>query len=536
MYSLLHSILPRAGLQAHATIRPLSLSLRAYTQHASSHDPNREAYDALCMHLRETERLAGIEGALEWDSHVMLPPGAAQARAQQKAALAAVLHDRQTSKELGRLLESVKSTSELNEYERAVVRDARRDFVMHTRMDRDLASRLSKIQAEAYHIWAEAKSKNDFGLFAPTLSKLMDVTREVASKTRPHLSVYDACLDMFERGMTVQRLQTVFGQLKVDLPPLIAAAVAKQATNQMPDCLKGGPQWNVEAQKTFCKEVAELIGFDFDRGRLDTSLHPFTGGSGPSDVRITTRYGTNPPLEGLMATIHEVGHALYEQGRNQTYADLPVSRALSMGSHESQSLFWERMIGQSKPFWQFLTPKMAKHFPFLETVTWSDLYRLVNQVKPGLIRVNADEITYPMHIVMRFEIERGLVEGTIRVENLPGIWNEKMDKYVGVVPNTNAEGCLQDVHWAVGAIGYFPSYTLGAMSACQLHHAASNQIPSFDTKVGNGELTPIRDWLRVNVHEVGSLHTSLDDLLISATGEPLNPAYFISHLKAKYAQ
>lgn len=266
-------------------------------------------------------------------------------------------------------------------------------------------------------------------------------------------------------------------------------------------------------------------------------MHPFTGGACPDDVRITTRYSTELPFEGIMGTVHETGHAMYEQGRNAKYEGLPVSDALSMGTHESQSLFWERMIGQNIGFWESVLPQLHEKLPHTKGVSAEDLYFAVNQVNRGLIRVDADELTYPFHIILRLELEKKLLNGSLNVNDLPTAWNEGMKKHLGVDVPSDKEGCLQDIHWPSGAFGYFPSYSLGAMTAAQIfQHLKKVVMPDIEEKISSGEYSKIREWLKTEVHEVGSLYPSLDELLKKVTGEPLNPQYFLSYLEDKYSK
>lgn len=265
-------------------------------------------------------------------------------------------------------------------------------------------------------------------------------------------------------------------------------------------------------------------------------MHPFTGGACPDDVRITTRYSTDKPFEGIMGTVHEVGHAMYEQGRNAKYDGLPVSNALSMGAHESQSLFWERMIGQNIGFWEAMLPKIHERLPHTKDVTANDLFFAVNQVQRSLIRVDADELTYPFHIILRFELEKKLMNGSLAMEDISKAWNEGMKKHLGIEPPTDTEGCLQDVHWPSGAFGYFPSYSLGAMTATQIFgYLKREAMPDIEEKIAAGKYSEIRDWLKTEIHEKGSLYPSLDALLEHVTGEPLNPEYFLGYLEDKYS-
>jgi len=292
--------------------------------------------------------------------------------------------------------------------------------------------------------------------------------------------------------------------------------------------------FKIEDQEKLSKEISKEIGFSFENGRLDTSTHPFTISIDKRDVRITSRYRNDDLLQGITGTIHESGHALYEQGRNEKYYGTPVSNAHGMSLHESQSLLWERHVGLSKKFWERHTKTIQKAFPHIPSnLTSNDMYLASNEVKPVFIRVESDEVTYPMHVILRYEIERGLFSGSINVEDLPKIWNEKMKEYLGIVPENNAVGVLQDIHWSFGAFGYFPSYLCGAMLSAQIFNQMSKKIEKIDEKIGNGEFKDLKEWLNKNIHEKGSL-LSLDELMVEVTGEKLNPKYFIEYLENKY--
>jgi carboxypeptidase Taq len=490
-------------------------------------------------------------------------------RNKQKAALAAVIYEKQTDPALGRLIRELQDDwafyRSANRYELANLRDAARDYALQVGKSKEMAMREAELEGKGYGSWVKARKENDFAGFKPVLEEILALRKEVVKATRPNMNAYDGCIDMFERGMTVrklsgcavdlcswsacklsnpfflllqvERLNEVFGAVKTELVPLIKAIQESRVNREyrVPAALQGGENWSVEVQKAICREFAEAIGFDFSKGRFDVSVHPFTGGSHPTDVRITTRYSTANWKGGVAGTVHEVGHALYEQGRSEEYVDLPVSRSLSMGVHESQSLFWERMIHQSREFWEWATPLMHKHFPHTRDCTADDFYRAVNRVEPGLIRVDADEVTYPMHIILRFELESGIMSDRIALDDLPRLWNQKMKSSLNVdVPN-DAKGVLQDVHWAVGAVGYFPSYTLGAMIAAQLFQRLEQEMPDVRDKIRRGDFKPIREWLQRKIHGVGSLYPSPDELLVHATGKPMDPSIFVSYLKTKYA-
>ncbi|CAM9329111.1 unnamed protein product [Ectocarpus sp. 4 AP-2014] len=511
----------------------------------------RELYGKLCKKLKEVERLAGIQGLLSWDEQVMMPAGGAASRANQKTALAAVIHEKKVDTGLGDLLRQLQeeqkgeAASELSVHEAAVVRDAVRDYNHETRKSAELAAREADIEARAYAAWVAARKDGDWEAFAPSMEEMVGVKRDVAEATRSELGgAYEGCLDQFERGMSTERLREVFGELKAGLVPLLKAIQEKvaeedksgAAAERHPAPLHSGEQWGKDEQAALCRDMAEKLGFDMSKGRLDVSVHPFTGGPGPSDVRITTRFSNNW-MEGVAGTVHEVGHALYEQGRpGGDMEDLPVSRALSMGVHESQSLLWERMVFQSRPFWKFAAPLVRARFPHTEGVSDEAFYRGLNRVAPSLIRVDADEVTYPLHIILRFEIEQGLMDGSIAVKDVPSVWASKMKELLGVDVPGDAEGCLQDIHWSVGAFGYFPSYTLGAVMACQFLEAARLALPDLDSSLEAGNFEPLKTWLNREVHARGSLYASPDELLSEVTGDSMRPTALVEHLKSKYTE
>ena len=375
-----------------------------------------EKYQTLKKLLRDVNALAEVDGILGYDEQCFMPSGAASARAAQKAALAKVRHIASTGDEMRHAVDAIRgSLDELpSEQMRANVRDAIADFDKQARKSTELAEREAKLESEAFAAWGAARKKADFAAFAPKLEEMFALKREVAAVTRPGVAEpYDGALDQFERGMTASRLDEVFAEVRLGLVPLLEAIIAKKSADPACDsphpALVHGERWSVAEQEALCREVAEEMGYSFENGRLDVSTHPFTGGAGPTDVRITTRFSENWE-EGFGATVHETGHALYEQGRDTSEegAGLPSSVALSMGTHESQSLLWERMVLQSRPFWEYAAPKFHARFPFTAEATPADFYRTYNAVNPGCIRVEADEVTYPLHVILRYDIERRL--------------------------------------------------------------------------------------------------------------------------------
>jgi carboxypeptidase Taq len=385
-----------------------------------------------------------------------------------------------------------------------------------------------------HQAWVKARQASDFSQFAPVLQEWVDLRREKARLVDPSRPVYDILLDDYEKGVTAARLDEIFGQVKAGLVPLLADL---RARGKAPSdaWLKG--DYDTKKQAELCHKIAVALGFSLDSGRLDVSVHPFTGGAHPTDVRMTTRFKQEDLTEGITGAIHETGHALYEQGRNLEYDGLPVNQALGMGVHESQSLLWERMVGLSRPFAAYLLPLMREYFPQLpKEQTPEDLYAALNIIKePSMIRVESDEVTYPLHIILRYELEKALVEGSIEVKDLPRLWNEKMKEYLGCEPESDARGVLQDVHWSAGLFGYFPTYSLGAMYATQIFKAAEKELPGLADDIAAGKFERLKGWLNEKIHKVGSLPTSGDELMVAVTGAPLQPQVFLDYLKDKYS-
>jgi carboxypeptidase Taq len=494
------------------------------------------AYDGLAKKLRELDALNGISGLLGWDEMVMMPEGSASSRGAQKSALAGVLYDKRTEKELGQLLEQLKGAAGLDPVQAAVVREAQRSYTRETAVPKELAQRAAKLETDAYAAWVSARKASDFSRFKDYLQQWVDVSLQKAAAIDPSRPAYDVLLDDYEKGMTSARLDQIFQEVRDGLVPLISE-LREKGTAPDDAWLKGN--FSVEKQAKMCEEVALALGFDTTKGRLDVSVHPFTGGSHPTDVRMTTRFKEQDLTEGLTGAIHETGHALYEQGRNlgPEWEGLPVNSALSMGIHESQSLFWERMVGLSQPFAEWLLPLIKSHFPDFPQRSAAELYQAENVMKtPSLIRVEADEVTYPLHIILRYEIERGLLDGSIKVDDVPKVWNAKMKQYLGVEPDSDAQGCLQDVHWSAGLFGYFPTYSLGAMYACQIFEHAKQQLPGLEKQIAAGEFKPLKEWLNEHIHAKGSLHASGDDLMAAVTGNALQPQTFLAYLRSKYGK
>lgn len=417
--------------------------------------------------------------------------------------------------------------------EACVIRETARTYERERKLPVAFVQELSALSSKAQHIWAEARAQSNFALFLPSLKRLVELKRKEAEYIGYKDSPYDALLDGFEPGLTSQQLSVTFSELRDFLKPFLRQLQSK--TKDLPDKSLVHGTFPIEQQAAFNRALVKEIGFDFEAGRLDTSTHPFTTNFHPHDVRITTRYSEDDALYALGSTIHEMGHALYEQGLSVKDYGTPLGEALSLSIHESQSRFWENTIGKSRAFWQHFYPKLQKQFPKpFARVPLETFYRLINRVEPSLIRTDSDEVSYNLHIILRYEIERGLIEGTLKAKDLPDIWNAKIKEYLGIkVPNDRL-GVLQDVHWSIGAIGYFPTYALGNLYAAQFRQAAKRDLPTLEANLRTGSFSGLREWLRTNIHLHGKRY-SADTLVRRITGEPLRAKYFIQYLQEKYA-
>lgn len=491
-------------------------------------------YHNLIQRLEEITHLNGVMNTLGWDQEVMMPIGAGEARAKQISTLAGIIHERLTDPALGDCLNELCNDyriSTLGEAERCNIREALRNYELETKVPKRLVKELAELSSRGHSVWVTARQENQFDDFSPILKRFLELKTEWAHCVSPDLQPYDANIDLFERGTTMATITPLFEYLKQELIPLIDII---QNHSYQPDAVFLKGQFSLDKQEFLARKISQDIGFDFAQGRMDVSVHPFCGGSHPTDVRITTRYSEHNFIESLYSVIHETGHALYEQGRPRHWGDLPVSESLTMGIHESQSLFWERMIAQGKPFCLHYFETIRATFPDnLQAVDAEAFYRAINICKPGFIRVEADELTYPLHVVLRYEIEKGLFDGSMAVDDLPEIWNELMQRYLGIKPPTDTLGVLQDSHWSGGAFGYFPSYTLGAMYACQFYRALLLEQPDIEQKIAEGNFVPVKQWLNKNIHCHGRLY-SPQELVQRVTGKSLDSNYFIDYLKNKY--
>ncbi|WP_211829560.1 carboxypeptidase M32 [Kistimonas asteriae] len=491
------------------------------------------ALDNLQEHFRKIHRLSHLAAMGQWDQAAMMPPGGNQARSEALAELAVIIHREKTHPQVGEWLDQADSGA-LDTDSKASLREMRRVWQQATVIPEALVQARSLAGSACEHAWRTQRKENDWQGFAVNLETVVKLSREEAQIRAESMgcSPYDALLDLYEPGMSCVTLDRIFSDVKSWLPSLIQSVCEQQKQDVV--LTPKGP-FAIEKQAVLGRKIMTLLGFDFDHGRLDVSVHPFCGGV-PEDVRITTRYNEDDFTQALMGVIHETGHARYEQNRPAATLGLPVSESRSMGVHESQSLFFEMQLGRSPAFLSLIAPWIVESLALGDdpALDLDNLCRIYNRVSPGFIRVDADEVTYPAHIILRYEIERDLVEGRIEVGDIPGLWDEKMQASLGLDTQGNhRDGCMQDIHWTDGSFGYFPSYTLGAMVAAQLFAVLRRQQPDVDAQIREGNLQGVFDWLRNSIWQQGS-RLETDALIQSATGEALNPAYFRQHLEQRY--
>ncbi len=491
------------------------------------------AYRTLHERFARLGALGEALGILHWDAATTMPTGGAAARGEQLATLKVVLHEGLTDPALSDLLGEAEGQNDLDAWQRANVAEMRREVAHATAVPVDLVAAISKACSECEMLWRQARPDNDFAAILPHLEKVLSLTREVAAAKAAALgkSPYDALLDSYEPGGSTTAIDGLFAELAAVLPGMIDQALSRQASRPAPLPPKG--PFAIPAQRALGIALMTRLGFDFDRGRLDVSAHPFTGGTS-SDVRVTTRYDESDFRQALMGVLHECGHALYELGLPAQWARQPVGAARGMSLHESQSLLIEMQVCRGREFVSFAAPLIRDAFGGTGA-TWDaeNLYRLGTRVERSLIRVDADELTYPAHIMLRYRLERALIAGEMALADLPREWHRGMRELIGVSPPSDTLGCLQDIHWYEGAWGYFPTYTLGAMNAAQLFAAAKAADAAIPAGIAGGDFTPLLLWLRRNVHEKAASR-STDQIMAEATGRPTETAPYIAHLRARY--
>ena len=492
---------------------------------------NQAVYDTFIARVKELHTTRALEALLDWDQETYMPPGGAVDRANQMALVAGIAHEKLTADEIGDLLAKLESDDLGDDFVAATnIREVRREYNRAAKLPKSLVEEIAKTTTLAKNAWGKARAESDFGKFAPHLTKLLDLKRQVADLIGWESEPFDALMDEFEPGAKAAEVQVVFEGVKADLVPLVAAL--KDAPRQ-PDTSIRERHCPRESQQAFNRRIAEAYGLDFERGRIDVSTHPFCTSMSPRDVRLTTRYDEHYMPMSLFGVMHEVGHALYEQGLDTDHTGTPMGAYCSLGIHESQSRLWENQVGRSNAFWRHFYPQLQEAFPTLADVAREDWCHAINTVRPSLIRVEADEVTYNLHIMLRFELERKMIRDEIAIKDIPEAWNTGMRELLGVTPPDDAQGCLQDIHWSLGIFGYFPTYALGNLYSAQFFEAAGRDMPDLEEQIGRGQLQPLREWLREKVHRQGRRYRA-NKLVEVVSGEKLSPRPYVNYLNTKF--
>jgi carboxypeptidase Taq len=491
-------------------------------------------FHKLLERMNELKDLQGLIGLASWDQETYLPPKGESARASQLATINGLYHERLVDPALGGLLDDAAGRSELTPDEKAMVRVLRWERDRAAKVPSRLVRELAEAQSKGLSAWREARKQKSFKHFAPALERLLQLRREQADALGHSGQRYDALLEGYEPGMRVARLTPVLSALREQLVPLVQTLTERSAGT--PDEVFAGKRFDPEAQWRFTLRLLAEMGFDLEAGRQDKSVHPFTGGTHPHDVRLTLRIDESTPLPAIYGAIHEGGHGLFEQGFAEEHHRTPLAASPSMGLHESQSRLWENIVGRSRGFWSHYLPLLQKEFPReLGGVGLDPFYRAVNRVSRSLIRVEADEVTYNLHIVLRYELELALISGDLPVSELASAWNAKTQALLGLTPPDDAQGVLQDIHWAWGELGYFPTYSLGNLYAASLFKAARAAVPELDEQIARGQLLGLRDWLRVKIHREGYRYPA-EELVQRVTGRGLTDVDFLEYLRGKYLE
>ncbi|MCX7424198.1 MAG: carboxypeptidase M32 [Planctomycetia bacterium] len=490
-------------------------------------------YNKVCQHARRTALLGSIEEVLGWDERTKMPPAGAEHRAEQMTLLSGILHQRRTDPDFGRRLAELSESplaADPHGDSGTTIRRLKRDYDKRVKLPQSLVEELTRTAVLGQGIWQKARAENDFATFRPVLEKTIELKRREAEALGYPECPYDALLDDFEPEALTSEVTRVLAGLRDELVPLvgeIGQSGREPGVSILSRC------YPIDRQEAFGREVASSMGFDFNRGRLDVTAHPFCSGLGPNDCRITTRYSEHSFASALFGIMHEAGHGIYDQGLRADQYGLPLGDAASLGIHESQSRMWENLVGRSHAFWRHYFARAQSRFPeSLGDVRLDDFYFAINAVRPSLVRVEADEATYNLHILIRFELEQALLGGELAVADLPGAWNEKYREYLGIVPPSDALGVLQDVHWSGGAIGYFPTYSLGNLYAAQIFAQAETEVGPLDEQFARGEFQPLREWLGEKIHRQGQRYPAAM-LVERITGKPLGSAPLIKHLWTK---
>ncbi len=486
------------------------------------------AYENLLSLSRELTLLRSTASLLGWDQETNLPPKGVAFRAEQLGYLSGRVHEMFTAPHVGDWISHCEDNSS---GDAANLREWRWEYDRSTKLPTEFVEEFEKTRAHSMEAWQKARAGSDFGQFQPHLEKIVELSRRKADYIGYETCPYDALIDAWERGMTSARLREIFDALKSEIAEIGPAAWEKSAS--IPENSLNG-DYPVGAQQAFNRKVAEAFGFDFEAGRIDTTTHPFCSGMAPGDTRLTTRYDASDFTSSLYGVMHETGHGLYEQGLPKDVTGAPVTESSSLGIHESQSRLWENHVGRSAAFWEHWYGTAVEHLPSLKNHTVEDVIRAVQRSAKSFIRVEADEVTYDLHVLLRFDLESRLMSGDLEVRDVPGAWNHAFEEMFGLKVENDRDGCLQDIHWSMGTLGYFPTYSLGNLNASHLFHHAKIQKPEIEGELARGEYGTLLAWLREHIHQRG--RQELPEALIeAATGEPLNAQYHVNHLRERYA-
>ncbi len=489
------------------------------------------AIKELWNYFTEITRLRYINALLGWDQQVCMPKGSVIGRSEQLKLMADIIHQRLTSDKAGKLIKNVEKTSNLNLIESALLREAKRAYERAIKIPRELVTEIAKTASLGHQAWEIAKSKSDFKEFEPYLEKMVKLKREYAEKIDIGPTRYDSLIDIYEPGATSKWIDDIFNDLKLSLTKILKKL---ESSSDKPNQSIIKKHYDPKKQWKLSIEVLKKLKFDFDIGRQDKSVHPFTASLSSMDTRITTRIWDDFLPACLFGTIHECGHALYEMSFMEEIHDTPLADGSSLGIHESQSRLWENIVSRSREFWNYWYPILQSYFPDnLKNYPEEEFYRSINTVQPSLIRVEADEVTYGLHIILRFELEKDIINDGVSVSKLPQIWNAKMEELLGIIPPNDAQGVLQDIHWSGGAFGYFPTYTLGNLYASQIYSVALKKHPNLPDEFKKGNYSTLLDFLRKEIHQYGRIYRPID-LIKKITGENLNPNYFTDYLEKKF--
>ena len=489
-------------------------------------------YKKLLKRSREIALVASGSELLSWDLETYLPAKGVDFRAEQLAHLGGHTHRLFTAKKVGDWISACEQHGFAPESDEAGnVREWRRHYDRATKLPTRLVEKFQRVRTHAREAWRQARQRSEFAAFKPHLKKVLEVNRQMADCWGFQESPYDALVEEYEPGVSASQLRALFTELRPAIGAVLGAAVERSAAIPK-DLLLGN--YPIPAQQALNREVAAAIGFNFDAGRIDTTTHPFCTTLGPADCRLTTRYNEQNFTQSFYGILHEAGHGLYEQGLRPEHYGTPLGSSVSLGVHESQSRLWENHVGRSPAFWEHWHPVVCRHFPELKRLSPPQLAAAVNRVSPSFIRVEADQVTYDLHILLRFELELKLIEGQLAVADVPACWNEEFEKMLGLKVTKDSDGCLQDIHWSQGTFGYFPTYTLGNLNAAQLMRRAALDVPTLTAELARGEYQGLLGWLREKVHRHGQRHKP-QELMLQATGEPTRSNYHVDYLRNKFA-